>query len=406
MLQRTIPTRECRRVPARSAQLGSLGRGDQRGAINLITPEKRRAAAQLVRTGRSVSLSRPWAKVAGTNNPNPAQHWMRWFDRGTGGAAIDFYGILYHGFTTTHIDALCHVWDENGMWNGRTPQQAIDSTGAKFGDVDQWREGIITRGVLLDVPRHRGEPFVTLEKPVHGWELEEIAAAQGVSLQPGDALLVYSGRERWHAANPQWTGGPHGPGLHASCLPFIRDNDVAVLGWDLMDAQPNEYNLPWTVHGVIFAYGVALLDNALLQPLAEACAAEGRHEFMLTIALAGDGRHRFARKPDRPLLTQNPSRDSSRVPPGQQPGGGAVAPGRGVQAAAAVEVAVALAPVVALAVGAVPAPPAASAAHSRRWESRTYRRPGWESWAGWAAQAYGRGLQSRSRCWSGRNGRR
>ena len=77
---------------------------------------------------------------------------------------------------------------------------------------------------------------------------------------------------------------PQRPGLHVSCLPFIRDNDISVLVWDMMDHTPNGYNIPWSVHGVIFAYGVALLDNALLQPLAEACQEEGRYEFMLTIA--------------------------------------------------------------------------------------------------------------------------
>ena len=51
----------------------------------------------------------------------------------------------------------------------------------------------------------------------------------------------------------------------------------------MMDAAPNEYDIPWSVHGVIFAYGVALLDNSLLEPLANACAEEGRYEFMLTI---------------------------------------------------------------------------------------------------------------------------
>lgn len=260
------------------------GKDDQRGAINLITPQKRAGAAALVKSGRSVSLSREWPKTPGPGNTNPAQHWMRWFDRGKGGAAVDFYGISYHGYTTTHVDALCHVWDEHGLWNGRDPKVEITSNGTNWGDIDQWRDGIITRGVLLDVPKHRGEPFVTEEKPVHGWELAEIAAEEGVTLEPGDAVLVYSGRERWHQATPNWAGGPHGPGLHASCLPFIRDNDVALLGWDLMDAQPNEYGIPWTVHGAIFAYGVALLDNALLQPLAEACAEEGRYTFMLTIA--------------------------------------------------------------------------------------------------------------------------
>lgn len=263
---------------------GRWGADDQKGAINLITPEKRRAAAALVRNGRAVSLSRILATVAGPSNPNPAQHFMRWSGRPGGGGAVDYYGLIYHGYTTTHIDALCHVWDEHGMWNGRDPGDEITPMGARFGDIDQWKEGIITRGVLLDVVKHRGEPFVTEEQPVHGWELAEIAAAQGVSLEPGDAVLVYSGREAWHAQHPEWNGGPLGPGLHASVLPFLRDSDVSVLGWDMMDQSPNEYGVTWTVHGALYAYGVALLDNALLQPLAEACAEEGRYTFMLTIA--------------------------------------------------------------------------------------------------------------------------
>jgi kynurenine formamidase len=265
---------------------GRWGADDQKGAINLITAEKRVAAAGLVRTGRVVSLSRDFPKTPGPGNPQPAQHFVQTFgQRGTPGAAVDYYGISYHGYQTTHVDALCHVWDEEGMWNGRDPYGEVGGFGTRWGGIEQWREGIVTRGVLLDVPRARGEPYVTLERPVHGWELEDVAAAQGIALQPGDALLVYSGRERWHADHQDanlYAG--QRPGLHASCLPFFRDNDIALLGWDMMDASPNDYGVRWTTHGALFAYGVALLDNCLLQPLAEACAAEGRYEFMLTVA--------------------------------------------------------------------------------------------------------------------------
>ena len=80
-----------------------------------------------------------------------------------------------------------------------------------------------------------------------------------------------------------WGGCDSRAGLHALWLTFVRDSDVSILGWDMMDAEPNGYDIQWSVHGVIFAYGVALLDNSLLQPLAEACAEEGRYEFMLTI---------------------------------------------------------------------------------------------------------------------------
>ena len=284
-----------RRVPTKDEVLaylkednnwGRWGDDDQKGAVNMVTDQKRAAAARLVRTGKAVSLSREFPKLPASNNPTPAIHYMKRNLRGeTGGSAVDYYGISYHGTATTHLDALCHVWDHNGMWNGADPMDVITFDGAEWGSIEQWKEGIITRGVLLDVPKHRGEPYVTQESPVHGWELEDIAREQGVSMEPGDALVVYSGREKWNeAGNPLWGSDRDlRPGLHASCLRFIKESDCCVLVWDMMDHTPNGYDVPWSVHGAIFAYGIGLLDNALLEPLAETCAQEGSYEFMLTI---------------------------------------------------------------------------------------------------------------------------
>ena len=251
----------------------------------MVTPEKRLAAAQLIKTGEAISLSREFPKNPAPDNPTPAHHFMKRHQRGpTAGAAVDYYGIAYHGQATTHLDALCHVWDQNGMWNGRDPDNVITFDGAKWGSVEHWKEGIITRGVLLDVPKHRKEHFVTHEKPIHGWELEDIAKSEGIKLEPGDAICVYGGREKWNEVNPTWGSDPAGrPGLHASCLKFLRESDCCLLVWDMMDCAPNGYDLGWSVHGAIFAYGIGLLDNALLQPLAEACEKENRYEFMLTV---------------------------------------------------------------------------------------------------------------------------
>ena len=288
MVERKLPTKaEVESYLKDRRNWGRWGEKDEMGALNLITPEKRVAAARLVRTGRCISLSRYFPKTPGPGNPNPAQHFMHKNVLGSGGSAVDYYGVSYHGIASTHLDALCHVWNEDGMWNGRDPDVEITFEGARFGSVDVWSDGIVTRGVLLDVPRHRGVPYVTPERPVHGWELEEIANAQGVSIEPGDAVAVYSGRDAFMADQPDgaYRSMEAGrPGLHASCLPFIRDTDLSILVWDMMDFTPNGYDLPWTVHGAIFAYGIALLDNALLQPLAQVCAEEGRYEFMLTIA--------------------------------------------------------------------------------------------------------------------------
>jgi kynurenine formamidase len=161
-------------------------------------------------------------------------------------------------------------------------------------DIDKWSDGIVTRGILLDVPRFRGTQCVTMEAPVHDQELTAIARAQGVEVLPGDALVVFSGRTAWDATHSPW-GGDHSrdssgepvesrPGLHASCVRFIRDTDASVLVWDMMDMKPNEYGLRFTVHSVLSQFGVALVDNALLEPVAEACRQEERYEFALLLA--------------------------------------------------------------------------------------------------------------------------
>jgi kynurenine formamidase len=264
---------------------GRWGKDDQKGAINLVTPDKSISGIRAAQHGRVISLSRPYPKTPGPGNPNPAQHFMGIEPKGSGGAyAWDYYGISYHNLETTHVDALCHVWDENGMWNGREPQEYILSSGAQWGDINQWGDGIVTRGVLLDVPRFRGVPYVTHDEPVHGSELRAIAEAQGVDIQSGDALVVYSGRERWSEEFGPLGATTNRPGLHVSCMPFIKEVDAAVLVWDQMDLLPNDYGLPWSMHGVIFSYGLALVDNARLDVLADNCDELGKREFLFVLA--------------------------------------------------------------------------------------------------------------------------
>lgn len=251
------------------------GDEDQVGAINLITPEKKAAAARLVTSGRSVSLSRIF---------QPEQQYVRKSSLGGGGGYVmDYYGFIYHGATITHIDALCHIWDADGMWQGRDHTTEIDTGGANFADITAWSDGIITKGILLDVPKHRGVPHVTVDQPVEAAELEAIAAAQGVTVEPGDALLVHSGWQAFQATRSRDGASAGGPGLHPSCAEFVRDHDVALLGWDLMDDRGSGYGMSWPVHGVLHNFGVALLDNAELEPLAAACGEEARYEFMFML---------------------------------------------------------------------------------------------------------------------------
>jgi kynurenine formamidase len=266
---------------------GRWGPDDDAGTINLITPAKRKEAASMVKSGRSVSCARVWNTVGGPGNWNPAQHFVRtWQD-----ACIDYIGISYHGYATTHIDALRHIFADGKGYNGR-PASDVTSAGAKFGSVDAWSTGITTRGVLIDIPKLRGTDFVDIDSPVRGWEIEAAAEAEGVELRSGDAVLVYSGREKYCPAHPDRApGAPPSPGLHADVCPVLKKHDIALLGWDQLDARPSGYDLfdnpprpGGPVHVLAIVYmGLPLLDNAILQPLAEACAEEGRYEFMLTL---------------------------------------------------------------------------------------------------------------------------
>ncbi len=268
---------------------GRWGPDDSAGTINLITPEKRREGAALVRSGRAVSLSYPLNTVGGPGNRNPAQHFLRFGPQ----AAADYIGLVFHGYATTHVDALCHIFWEGKMWNGKDAAEEVTPAGARSGDVAAWKDGIITRGVLLDIPRLRGTEYVTVDEPTRGWELEAAAEAEGVELRAGDALLVRGARPAYLAANPEAAADvPPTPGLHVDCVPVLKRRDAAILGWDMLDARPTPYPLfeeppapGGPVHVLTIVYmGLPLLDNAYLDPLAQTCAEEGRWEFLLSIA--------------------------------------------------------------------------------------------------------------------------
>jgi hypothetical protein len=266
---------------------GRWGPDDSAGTINLITTEKRVEAASMVKSGRAVSLSRPWDTIGKPGNWNPAQHFVQ---SGVDFSA-DYIGIRFHGYATTHVDSLCHIFWESKMWNGK-PAEDVTSFGARSGDVAAWSNGITTRGVLVDIPRHRGVDYVAVDEPVRGYEIEEAAAHQGVELRPGDALCVYSGREKFFAAHPEYTPGVRPQaGLQVDCVPVLKERDVSILVWDQMDHRPTPYAMfeeppraggPVHVFAIVYL-GLPLLDNSLLEPLADACAEEGRYEFMLTV---------------------------------------------------------------------------------------------------------------------------
>ena len=287
LADRTPPTvDEYKAYRDRFGNWGRWGDDDQLGTLNHITDETRQTAAALVREGRSVSLSRPIATaraVPGPLNPAPADHRMMLAPIACG----DYIGVAYHGWVNTHIDALCHIYTEDSkLYNGR-PSSEVTSDGAQTNSVEHWRSGIVTRGVLYDIPRHRGVDHVTVETPVHGWELLDVAKAQRIEPQPGDAVIIRGGHSAFMAKNPDLAQPGEAPGVHASVLEFLYEYDASLLGWDLMEAPGQEQYgaMIGPIHQVAIPYmGMPLLDNADLDGLAAACAELGRWEFQLIIA--------------------------------------------------------------------------------------------------------------------------
>jgi kynurenine formamidase len=289
LADRTAPTNdEFEAFKERFSNWGRWGDDDELGTLNHITSDVRKAAASLVQEGRSVSCASPLATTPGPRNPNPAQHFMR---IGAWGS-MDYIGVSYHGYANTHIDALCHIFTADGKMYGGRSSQEVTSNGARSASVDHWREGIVTRGVLYDIPRLRGTDFIALDEPVHGWDLEDAAKAQGLEPQPGDAVFIRTGRDPYLEANPDSGNAVPGeplpaPGTHASALEFLYEHDASLLGWDFLEAADQGYSsgVGGPIHQVAIPYmGMPLLDNANFEDLGRTCDELGRWEFQLVIA--------------------------------------------------------------------------------------------------------------------------
>jgi kynurenine formamidase len=265
---------------------GRWGQREEFGALNLVTPEQRVGAMRLIETGEVISLGRPLDRSPGPANAYPVHHYLHTAGHSShpNTAAVDYIALSVHVQGMTHVDALCHVWDEDGMWGGRDPLEEIGPLGSSWGGIEVWKDQILTRCVLLDIPRTRDDDYVTLDRPVQPVDLEDAAARQGVTLQPGDAIAIYSGREAWNQEHPPWGLVDGRPGLHAACFEFLSDHDISVVLWDMMDMYPTGYRSPWAVHAAINSLGIALVDNCLLEPAAEMCADLGRWEFVIVIA--------------------------------------------------------------------------------------------------------------------------
>ena len=283
---------------------GRWGKDDQAGTINLITPTKRKAAAALVKDGVSVSMavdadiapegsaSEPPAGGAAAGASAGAQqrprytweHAMR--SNGIGkqdGWAIDTYSMSFHGSTTTHLDALSHFIYGGKIFNG-FPADSVNSWGATRDDVMPFKDGIVTRGVLFDMPAFKGVPYLGEDEAIYPEDLEAWEAGMGAKLEPGDAVFIRTGRWKRVAEKGPLKGTM--PGLYASCVKWLKERDAALLGSDgIQDVRPSRVEgVDQPVHQLCLnAVGTPLMDNCNLEQLSQTAAQRRRWTFFLMV---------------------------------------------------------------------------------------------------------------------------
>jgi kynurenine formamidase len=282
-----LSAREFGELFAALSNWGRWGSDDERGALHHLTPDRVVAAARLVRDGISVTLSLPLNTHPAINNPSPADHYMTALspvDTESGSLHFmkDYVGADFHNDGHTHIDALCHIAYEGVMYNGR-PADAVTADGASVNTIEVLKDGLIGRGVLLDIPRLHGVPWLEPGQNVLRDELEAAERAQGVRVEPGDILLVRTGHARRLTELGPWNTAKSKAGLHPTAMPFVAERGVSALGSDgNSDTAPSSTEgIGFPIHVLaIAAMGIHLLDYLQFEDLLARCESAGRYEFL------------------------------------------------------------------------------------------------------------------------------
>lgn len=265
---------------------GRWGPGDQLGALNLITPAKRRQAAALVREGVSVSLAHDVIKEKAADAPSPFRHVMvRTGQNNPTNFSIDEFSVLYHGYAHTHVDSLCHMFYKGRMYNGFS-QELVTASGAQALAVENLKNGIFSRGILMDIPALEGVPFLEPGTAIMPEQLDAWEKRARLKVSAGDIVFIRTGRWALRAQRGPAEAGRIA-GLHASCARWLKSRDVAMLGSDAAsDVMPSGIDgVTHPIHQLaLVAMGMPIFDNCDLEQLSREAAKRKRWEFLLTAA--------------------------------------------------------------------------------------------------------------------------
>lgn len=269
----------------------SWGADDRRGALNELTAARTLlAATREVRLGRTVSLAAPVALQPSPDNPEPAEHRMTASPAQGPGQGLAFsrdrIAMNIHGDVDSHIDALCHVAFDGELYNG-VPAETVTGDGATELSIATAADGIVGRGVLLDIPRERGVPWL---RPGEHVTVDDLLAAerhQGVHAGRGDILLVRVGHRARRRERGAWDSSAARAGLHPEVIAALGERQIAVLGTDGNgDTAPSLVaGVDYPVHVLaVQALGMMLMDYLQFEDLAPACERSGRWSFLCVVA--------------------------------------------------------------------------------------------------------------------------
>jgi len=278
---------------------GRWGAEDQLGTLNFITPAVRKSAALEVKEGYSVSLSRSLEVVADIENASPFKLTMTAVGTpvATGGELQHGYGadrfeIEYHGLVHSHIDALSHIFYKGRMYNDHS-QERVTPAGSEVLSVINYKNGILTRGVLVDFPRVLGREYLEDTHIIGPADLERWEAVSGIRIEPGDAVIVRTGRWVKRDQEGLWNLMEGTAGLHPSVAFWLHERQVSLIGSDsVADFLPSMVEGSFfPLHELVIAgMGMPILDALDLEAVSETAARLGRSRFMLSLApLAADG---------------------------------------------------------------------------------------------------------------------
>ncbi|NKB33818.1 MAG: cyclase family protein [Pseudomonadales bacterium] len=266
---------------------GRWGADDELGQANFITPEKRIEAAALVREGITVSLAHD---VVQEDAVDTSAFLNREVVRVSPTGASDrlSYTGSYHGTIHSHLDSLdCHIMYEGKGYNGVGFEEVEAANGCPRGSIHAHRNGVITRGILFDATllpgRAAAEGWLEPGTAITYDDLVALEEIQGVRVEPGDVILLHTGRWERREALGAWPTSEGVAGYHADVAYFLKDRGVAMIGHDMWnDVAPSgvgDIFLP--LHSLaLVSLGVSIFDNLDFTDVAEVARELGRYEFL------------------------------------------------------------------------------------------------------------------------------